>query len=254
MTGAQIEDIRGRLQAMEETIIFSLIERAQYRLNHGIYEVNGSGFYMHNTTSRLERALQQQELLIGSSNGMFDAPEVRPFSPNLPRAGRSHKLASDGLFLTDLNAVNLNSEILGAYLEFIRAVCMEGDDGQYWHDALERDVTALRSISRRVHYGALHIAEHKFLEGPEAYIELVSSGDIEGIKSRLRVRRIEDETVLRVTRKAHDIQSYSDHELRRRLGPEAVGRFYMEHIMPITLEGEVRYILQRPVSLERSLP
>ncbi|MBI2661462.1 hypothetical protein HYX09_04340 [Candidatus Woesearchaeota archaeon] len=239
MTGAQIEDIRGRLQALEETIIFSLIERAQYRLNHGIYEVNGSGFYRHNTASRLERALQQQELLIGGSNGMFDAPEVRPFSPNLPRARQSHKLASDGLFLTDLNAVNLNSEILGAYLEFIRAVCMEGDDGQYWHDAF---------------YGALHIAEHKFLEGPEAYIELVSSGDIEGIKSRLRVRRIEDETVLRVTRKAHDIQSYSDHELRRRLGPEAVGRFYMEHIMPITLEGEVRYILQRPVSLERSLP
>jgi hypothetical protein len=46
-----LDNIRASLIRQEDSIIFSLIERAQYRLNSPVYQAGGRG--LHSSTSRL---------------------------------------------------------------------------------------------------------------------------------------------------------------------------------------------------------
>ncbi len=59
----------------------------------------------------------------------------------------------------------------------------------------------LQAISRRIHFGKF-IAEAKFAENPEKYIEMIKAMNVEGIMASLTVKEVEQKVLARVTLKA----------------------------------------------------
>jgi chorismate mutase len=140
--------------------------------------------------------------------------------------------------------VNLTSAIRSSYLELVPRICPGGDDAQYG-SSTEHDVYALQAISRRIHYGAFYVAEAKFRSDPATYRRLVSARDREALAAALTRHDVERRVIERVQQKVRHIQARADTRVRIALSPEVVGEFYRGAVIPLTKEGEVRYLLER---------
>lgn len=250
----QLGEIRDALIRQEDTIIFALIERSQFRCNDVCYEpgadafrqVTGSGDsfldFMLLETERLQARVRR-----------YTAPEENAFFPE--------RLPLPALPVTDMPhllyaaKVNLNRRIMELYLNKVRpAICEAGADGQHGSSVVA-DVNALQAISKRVHYGKF-VAEAKFRAEREEYSRLIAANDEEGIMTLLTNKQVELRVLARVRRKAtifgQDIDA--DEEVpptsanggaKLKLDPEAIVQLYRDFIIPLTKEAEVAYLLQR---------
>ncbi len=232
-----------QLEGLEETIIYHLIERVQYCKNSRVYEPGKSGFRGYARKSLMDIRLLYHEGM-DAQFGRFFVPEERPFNRRLPRARRSVHLLPYPLALADYNAVNLTAEIKRAYIPFIAAVCRPGDDGQYG-SSVENDVYALQAISRRVHYGAMYVAEAKYRKDPLRYEDLIRKQDKDGLLHELTRKEVEECIIRRVGEKVARAQSKVNTEIRTLIDPVLVLAFYRDTIIPLTKEGEIRYLLHR---------
>ena len=238
-----LETIALRLEGLEETIIYHLIERAQYRLNAAVYRPGQSEFGGFEKESLLDVRLLYHERM-DAEFGRFCVPEERPFNAGLPGPRRAVNLPVHPLSLDDFNAVNLTREIKDRYTAFLPDFVREGDDGQYG-STIEHDVFALQAIARRVHYGALFVAESKFREKPDQYRALAAQHKREEIAALLTRREVEERIIGRVKEKVAAAQATANRNVRTLVDPEAVLSFYRDTIIPLTKEGEVRYLLAR---------
>ncbi|MBN2351590.1 MAG: chorismate mutase [Spirochaetales bacterium] len=241
--GIDLEAIALRLEGLEETIIHHLIERAQYRLNAAVYEPGKSGFAGFERESLLDVRLLYSERM-DAEFGRFCVPEERPFNADLPAPRRPVNLPVYPLALSDFDAVNLTAEIRRSYIEFLPAFTPPGDDGQYG-SAIEHDVFALQAIARRVHYGSLFVAESKYREDPAGYGALAKANEREAIIAKLTRKEVEERIIARVKEKVAAAQATANRRVRSLVDPEAVVRFYRDTVIPLTKEGEVRYLLNR---------
>ncbi len=241
--GIDLEAVALRLEGLEETIIYHLIERAQYRLNAVVYEPGKSAFSGFDRESLLDIRLLYHERM-DAEFGRFCVPEERPFSSGLPAPRRQVNLPVYPLALADFDAVNLTAEIKRSYIAFLRAFTAAGDDGQYG-STIEHDVFTLQAIARRIHYGALFVAESKYREDPAGYGSLAEGNKREAIMARLTRREVEERIIARVKDKVDAAQATANRKVRTLVDPEAVVRFYRDTVIPLTKEGEVRYLLNR---------
>jgi chorismate mutase len=243
MAKATLATIAERLEGFEETIVFKLIDRAQYKTNPPAYQPAMSGFEHAGAKSLFELRLRRQESM-DAQFGRFCVPEERAFSGHLPRPRRIVKLPDTGLRCSDINAINLTRELMRAYRELLPRICVEGIDGHFG-SSVEHDVYALQAISRRVHYGALYVAECKYGDDPAAYRKLIKAKDTAGMLALLTRKDVEDAIVARVRDKVVYAQAKANKRTRIVLDPEAVVWFYRDYIIPLTKKGEVDYLLDR---------
>jgi chorismate mutase len=243
--GIDLEAIALRLEGLEETIIYHFIERAQYRLNAPVYQPNRAAFQGFEKESLLDIRLLYHERM-DAAFGRFCVPEERPFNTGLPNPRRTVNLPVYPLALKDFNTVNLTAEIKKHYTAFLPSFLREGDDGQYG-STIEHDVFALQAIARRIHYGALFVAESKYREKPEEYRALAAENKREEISSRLTRREVEERIIGRVKEKVAAAQATANTRVRVTVDPEALLRFYRDTVIPLTKEGEVRYLLNRKI-------
>jgi chorismate mutase len=241
--GIDLEAIALRLEGLEETIIYHLIERAQFRANRVVYEPGKSAFAGFERESLLDIRLLFHERM-DAEFGRFCVPEERPFNAGLPEARRAVNLPVYPLALADFNAVNLTAEIKQQYIDFLPLFVADGDDGQYG-STIEHDVFALQAIARRIHYGALFVAESKFREDPAAYGALVKGIERAEIMAKLTRKEVEDRIIGRVKEKVAAAQATANRKVRVLVEPDAIVRFYRDTVIPLTKEGEVRYLLHR---------
>jgi chorismate mutase len=239
--------IAAYLEGLEETIIYKLIDRAQFAENRVAYQTGSSGFEGAGNLSLFDLRLRRQEEL-DVEFGRFCAPEERPFNHDLSKAKREVTLPPSCLKIDDLNAVNLSSRILEAYQAFVPKICPAGNDGQYG-SSVEHDIYALQAIARRIHFGALYVAESKYRSDPNTYSELIRQRDTAGLMRLLTRPEVESTILKRVADKVSHIQSYTNLKVRRNIPPEAVLNFYREHVIPLTKEGQIRYFLSRKSSI-----
>jgi chorismate mutase len=153
----------------------------------------------------------------------------------------------------DFELVNVTEAVRKAYLELLPKVCRPGDDGQYG-SSVEHDVYALQALSRRIHYGALYVAECKYREHPEEYGELAAIGDRPALMRKLTRRDVEERIVERVGAKVAALQAGVNAAVRVRVEPEVVTQFYRDAVIPLTKESEVRYMLHRQHSAPPAHP
>lgn len=213
-----LESIRSSLIRQEETIIFALIERAQFRRNPIVYDSGGFGQDLgvpagstdpgdgQSTLSLFEYMMIGTEALHCAAR-RYLSPEEHPFFPERLPLGPLEALP-DLHYNTDLlssqgsaNLVNFNKRLLDNYLNtIVPTICKPGDDEQYGSSAL-CDIAALQALSRRVHYGKF-VAESKYQADPKEYQRLVDAGDADGVMQLLTNSLVEEKVLRRARLKA----------------------------------------------------
>ena len=159
-TALELQNIREALIRQEDTIIFALIERAQYKHNACCYDPSEAAYkgLAGNNDSFLDFMLLETERLHARVR-RYTSPDEHAFFAN--------RLPPPTLPLIDYPAVlqpcigDMNAEIMDVYLSrVLPSLCRDGDDEQHGSTVVA-DVAVLQAISKRVHYG-FFVAESKF--------------------------------------------------------------------------------------------
>lgn len=205
-----LDSIRASLIRQEETIIFALIERAQFRQNKVVYKPGASeldSIGKNSDESFLEYMLTETEKL-HSGLRRYKSPEEHAFYPEKLLNNCEQFLKQDleynsGLLsdIGDASKVNFNEILLKKYInEVVPSICAKGDDEQYGSCVLN-DIAVLQALSKRVHYGKF-VAESKYLDDPEGYQALVDANDAEGVMKLLTNETVELKVLRRARLKA----------------------------------------------------
>ena len=242
-TTMDLRAITRQLESLEETIISHLCERAQLLYNSKIYVPYKGRSELAGASSLLDMRIRDWER-VESLYGRFLSPEERPFQRDLsePR----YFIPKEQPARRD-DWVNLSGLIKKAYLKLVAKICRKGDDGLY-DLSMERDISALKVISRRIHIGAFHVGECKYQQDPSLFIELVAAKDNQALLQNITREEIEQKILDRVREKARGMQRETDPCIRTIVDPEVVEAFYRETIIPLTKKGEIQYIVNRVLS------
>ena len=207
-----LSSIRSSLIRQEETIIFALIERAQFRRNDVVYRVGGvpglgwpqGAIGEEVDLSFLDFMLLGTEVL-HSAVRRYESPEEHAFFPQrIPtRTNSLSKLDYPELLsnMETLNSLNWNPILYEKYLRLIvPAVTQKGDDEQYGSTVLA-DIAVLQALSKRIHYGKF-VAESKYRSDPEGFQKLVDANDAVGVMKLLTNEKVEEQVLTRARLKA----------------------------------------------------
>ncbi|ORZ03606.1 chorismate mutase [Syncephalastrum racemosum] len=241
-----LDKIRNTLVRLEDTIIFGLIERAQFALNKCIYtsgalEFNGAT----GDRSFLEYFLWETEK-VHAKVRRYQSPDEYAFTSPLPEPILPPLEYPSFLHPND---INVNAQIMKVYTEsIVPVICEDRDDSNYGSSAT-RDIECLQALSRRIHYGKF-VAESKFRSNPEEYIRLALANDREGINELLTNRLVEIKLLERLRRKALVYGQTLDQAEEGtsnllRIPVQAVVELYERWVIPLTKEVEVDYLVER---------
>jgi len=208
-----LDSIRSTLIRQEETIIFALIERSQFRLNPSIY-VKGAfgdlGVPVGSTPPKegddaplsfLEYMLVGTEAL-HSGVRRYTSPEEHAFFPDrLPKGLLLGELEYPSLLMDGAKKINFNQVLLQKYIDVVvPSITNPGDDEQHGSTVIS-DILVLQALSRRVHYGKF-VAESKYRADPDTYLRLVQNNDADGVMERLTNMAVEAQVLRRARLKA----------------------------------------------------
>ncbi|CAJ1426827.1 unnamed protein product, partial [Effrenium voratum] len=262
-TALDLKNIRSVLQRMEDSIIFSLIERAQYRVNSAVYEPNHKPlgrFKLHELKSAGSNGclgdwfIYQTECL-HSQVRRYEHPTEFAFFGPLPEPSLGKNAGGSGILEEPVLApvppeAIVNKKLLEIYRSsMIPELCMEGDDGNYGSTALQ-DVHVLQTMATRIYYG-LFVAESKFRSEKDKASAMIKARDTEGLTAFITKPEVEKRNVERVILKARTFsQNIAGGEsdetpLSHKVNPDFIGQLFEEYIMPLTKEVEVAYLLAR---------
>lgn len=245
-----LANIRDALIKLEDTIIFSLIERSQFMSNDEAYVSGGipvPGFCKGGRQySFLEWLLLETEQVHGKIR-RYTSPDEHPFFPDELPSLVLPPLEFPSVLAPFSDEINYNPQIMRMYLEeVIPAVTRNGSDNNHGSSCLI-DVTLLQALSKRIHYGKF-VAEAKFLAQTEEYTGLIRTKDADGIMALLTDLPQEERVIERVRRKAgvfgQDVGASADNPVHK-VDPEAVASLYKDWLMPLTKDVEVDYLLRR---------
>lgn len=242
----QLCSFRQRLIRQEETIIFALIERAQFPLNKCVYAADdGIASVPSKGVCLLDYMLREVESTHARVR-RYTSPDERAFFPE--SSSVTPVLPCLDLPMTIRpNMINVNAEIKRVYLEqVLPKITTTGEDSTTWGSSAVADIASLQALSKRIHYGKF-IAEAKFQASPEAYTALIAAGDSEGIMSLLTDMPQEERVLNRVEKKAsaygQDPDSGENPEYK--VDPKVIRALYKDIVMPLTKDVQVEYLLQR---------
>ncbi|KAF6239459.1 chorismate mutase [Scenedesmus sp. NREL 46B-D3] len=243
-----LPNIRSSLIRQEDSIIFTLIERAQFAQNPLVYQPGGVEVPAYGKDGKqfslMEYILRETEQLHGKELPAMVLPPLEYPSILAPGAA----------------AININSQIMQIYLNsLLPAIAAPGDDGNYG-SAATLDVLTLQALSKRIHYGKF-VAEAKFRAKPEEYTALIKAQDADSLMDLLTDRKVELAVVERVRLKAatfgQDVnpamqqaqqqqqQQQQQHEQVYKIEPDVLAKMYDDVVMPLTKDVQVAYLLRR---------
>ena len=254
-----LASIRSALIRQEDTIIYALIERAQFAHNQACYNGNEPAYAAltgtggKGSSSLLDYMLLETERLHAHVR-RYTSPDEHAFFP--------HRLPAPVLPLIEFPPVlhptmtNLNGDIMALYLEkVLPRLCNSGDDGNHG-SCVVADIAVLQAMSKRVHYG-FFVAESKFRAQPAEYTKLIEARDEDAIMTLLTNAAVEEKVLQRVRVKAATFGqeldapgaavagSGSSSSSSPRVDPELIVQLYRDHVIPLTKVAEVEYLLQR---------
>lgn len=247
-----LDNIRQTLIRQEDTIIFLLIERAQFARNAAVYEADAVPVPDFDSNGRryslLEYLLRETEQIHGRIR-RYTSPDEQAFYPERTPSLVLPPIEYAEVLVPWSKTINLNNCIMDLYLqELMPGITEPGNDNNYGSAAMQ-DVLCLQALSKRIHYGKF-VAEAKYRAHPEQYQELIQNRDQDAIMHMLTNEDVERKVVERVRRKAaifgQDITDGTDQQPSTvKLEPSTVATLYQKWIMPLTKQVQVAYLLQR---------
>ncbi|KAM7278922.1 hypothetical protein ACFE04_006056 [Oxalis oulophora] len=235
-----LEAIRASLIRQEDSIIFSLLERAQYCLNPDTYDSNT--FSMDGFNGSLVEYILLETEKLHAQVGRYKSPDEHPFFPeNLP----------DPVLHPIADSININGEVWNMYFrDVIPRLVKEGDDGNSGSTAV-CDTICLQALSKRIHYGKF-VAEAKFRASPDDYEAAIKAQDKEKLMEMLTYPAVEEVIKKRVEMKSRtygqEVLTQTDENGTRpayKIVPIVVANLYGQWIMPLTKQVQVEYLLRR---------
>ncbi|KAJ1953080.1 chorismate mutase aro7 [Linderina pennispora] len=267
-----LSELRNTLVRLEDTIIFALIERSQFKHNSAVYKAGAMQFKDGYSGSFLTWFLKEVEQ-VHAKVRRYQSPDEYPFTSNLP----------DPILppldyppvLVDPEHININDEIFDVYVNtVVPGITTVGDDKNYGSSAT-RDIECLQALSRRIHYGKF-VAESKFqdLSTHEEYVKHIKEKNRDKLMELLTNEKVEEQLLKRLKVKAliygQDLSSAIDNSTPNAPGnssctsvcnicddPDSLDRaksrvdydlvvsLYRDYVIPLTKEVEVEYLLHR---------
>lgn len=247
--------IRGQLRQFETQIISALLRRAQFNENFSVYNKGNHGYQKYGLDMGLLDIMLHEDEKNKSRAGKFLQPEERPFTGNLPGLERNIDKFKSSI-PTEMLSINLTDKVMSEYVKLIPSISRKGEDENNLGSTAEADIDCLNLISRRVHFGTFYVSERKFLDDKNAYIKLAKDNDEAGILRHLTNQQVEDQIYQRVLAKADYLQADARLERPRYsniVEPEVIADFFRDIIIPLTKEGEVKYLMKRAKMYESML-
>ncbi|KAE8665656.1 putative Cyclic nucleotide-gated ion channel [Hibiscus syriacus] len=206
-----LDAVRYSLIRQEDSIIFSLLERAQYCQNKSTYDPDSfsiEGFH----GSLIQYMLRETEKL---------------------HAQVLHPIA---------DKINMNPKVWEIYFKnIVPKLAKEGEDGNCGSTAV-CDAMCLQALSKRIRYGKF-VAECKFRDSPEAYQAAIKEQDRDGLMNLLKFPKVEESVKKRVEMKTRTYGQEVPVEICKdgdcptyKINPSLVADLYGEWIMPLTKE------------------
>eukprot|EP00892_Ulva_mutabilis_P001269 jgi/Ulvmu1/11142/UM071_0026.1 len=252
VSAVSLDFVRTQLIRQEDSIIFSLIERAQFLRNDNVYSPNGVPVPAYKADGQcftfLEYLLMDTEAVHGRIR-RYTSPDEHAFFPDALPAMVLPPTTGPSVLAAGADRINLNAKIMPLYLNTILpGITQPGDDANYG-SAATQDVLALQALSKRIHFGKF-IAEAKFCADPDTYTALVRGQDAAGLMALLTFPEQEARVVARVAAKAalfgQDIGADGRAQnTSYKVQPELVASLYQDWVMSLTKEVQVQYLLRR---------
>ncbi|WFC97538.1 chorismate mutase [Malassezia yamatoensis] len=254
-----LERIRATLQRMEESIVFRLIERAQFAHNPRMYQEgefpelqekeNWTGTWLGWNLKEVETS--------HAKLGRWLAPDEYPFTPqeNMPSPILK---PVDYPELLHVHHVNVSKTVLQFYTEDIvpRITARKDRTTDSMDPALFATLRHLvqsidASISvRDVSDLGMFVSESKFRDDPAAFVPHIQSGNREALAKLITKPAVEEMLLKRIAQKAEIYGQNLDghkakHDDSRKIQSQEVIRLYQQFIIPLTKEVEIDYLLER---------
>ncbi|KAK1351418.1 Chorismate mutase [Heracleum sosnowskyi] len=240
-----LDGIRSSLIRQEDSIIFSLVERAQYCYNSDTYDPNA--FLKDGCQGSLVEFMLRETEKLHAQAGRYKSPDEHPFfaehlpEPILP------PLQYPQVLHPVSESININSRIWDMYFKnLVPRLVKEGDDGNCGSTAV-CDTICLQALSKRIHYGKF-VAEAKYRASPDTYEAAIRGQDRAQIMDLLTYPEVEEVIIRRVEMKTKTYaQEVTEDEAETvyKIKPSLVADLYGTWIMPLTKEVQVEYLLRR---------
>ncbi|XVF43184.1 hypothetical protein PTKIN_Ptkin02bG0020100 [Pterospermum kingtungense] len=246
-----LDSIRHSLIRQEDSIIFSLLERAQYCYNADTYSEDA--FSMDGFHGPLVEFLLRQTERLHAQVGRYKSPDEHPFFPAYLPEPKLPPLQYPKVLHHCAGSININNKVWNMYFgELLPRLVEAGDDGNCGSAAV-CDTICLQALSKRIHYGKF-VAEAKFRESPAAYEDAIRAKDRSRLMELLTYETVEAAVKKRVDMKAKTYGQElkightgfaEDPDPVYKIKPGLAADLYSDWIMPLTKEVQVEYLLRR---------
>lgn len=243
-----LDNIRHSLIEQEDSIIFSLLLRAQYDYNADTYDPDA--FSMKGFQGSMVEYIVRETEKVHAQMGRYRSPDEHPYFPeDLPKS-TFPCLQYPQILHPCAGSININKKVWAVYFrDLLPRLVKAGDDGNCGSAAV-CDTMCLQAMSRRIHYGKF-VAEAKFLQSPAEYEAAIRQQDSRKLMELLTYESVEAAVKRRVEMKAktfgRDIINPREEEAEPtyKVKPSLLVNLYDNWIMPLTKEVQVEYLLRR---------
>lgn len=242
-----LDSIRYSLIRQEDSIIFNLLERAQYCYNGPTYDANA--FTMPGFSGSLIEFILRETEILHAKVGRYKSPDEHPFFPDALPDPLLPPLQYPPVLHPAAQSININKLIWSMYYDsLLPRFATTGDDGNYGSTAV-CDTMCLQALSKRIHYGKF-VAEAKFRGSPELYEVAIRAQDKEQLMNLLTFESVETAVQRRVEQKAkaYGLEVSLDTtkaDSTYKIQPSLIANLYGDWIMPLTKMVQVEYLLRR---------
>ncbi|URD95019.1 chorismate mutase [Musa troglodytarum] len=243
-----LDSIRHSLIRQEDTIIFNLLERAQYCYNADTYDQNAS--FMDGSHGSLVEFMVRETEKLHAQVGRYKSPDEHPFFPDGLPEPMLPPMRYPKVLHPIADSININKKIWEMYFcNLLPRLVREGSDGNCGSSAV-CDTICLQALSKRIHYGKF-VAEAKFQESPDVYEPAIMAQDSNQLMHLLTYESVETAIKQRVEAKVMIFgQEVTVGEKKGappvyKIKPSLVAELYGNWIMPLTKEVQVEYLLHR---------
>ncbi|XP_022734681.1 chorismate mutase 3, chloroplastic-like [Durio zibethinus] len=246
-----LNSIRHSLIRQEDSIIFSLLERAQHCYNPATY--NEDAFAMDGFHGSLVEFMVMENERLHAQLGRYKSPDEHPFFPAYLPEPMLPPLQYPKVLHHCAGSININNKVWNVYFgELLPRLVEAGDDGNCGSTAV-CDTICLQALSKRIHYGKF-VAEAKFRESPQAYEDAIRAKDRSRLMELLTYETVEAAVKKRVNMKTKTYGQEveidgagvaADPDPVYKIKPSLVADLYGHWIMPLTKEVQVEYLLRR---------
>ncbi|XP_058184842.1 chorismate mutase 1, chloroplastic [Rhododendron vialii] len=244
-----LDGIRHSLIRQEDSIIYGLLERAQYCFNAETYDPNA--FFMAGFQGSLVDFMVKETEKLHARMGRFKSPDEHPFFPEDLPEPMLPPLQYPQVLHPIADSININKEVWNVYFrDVLPRLVKEGDDGNCGSAAV-CDTICLQALSKRIHYGKF-VAEAKFRASPDAYEAAIRAQDKARLMDLLTYPIVEEAIKRRVEMKAKtygqeltvNVEEEGSEPVYK-IKPSLVADLYGDWIMPLTKKVQVEYLLRR---------